>query len=50
MLGFDRERRRSQPNNVRPIACINMVVDCIRVDPANAMYPTLQLILFILGL
>lgn len=50
MLGLDNERKRSQPNNVRPIACINIVVDCIRVDPAKAMYPTLQLILLILGL
>ncbi len=32
------------------MACIRMVVDCIRVEPANAISPTLQLILIILGL
>ena len=27
----------SHPNSVMPIECINIVVDCILVDPANAI-------------
>jgi len=49
-LGVLKARSRSQPRRVRPIACINIVVDCILVEPASAMYPTLQLILLIFGL
>ena len=48
--GLLNARRRSQPSNAIPIACINIVVDCIRVEPANAIYPTLQFILLIFGL
>lgn len=39
----------SHPNNAIPIACIKIVVDCILVEPANAISPTLQFILHILS-
>lgn len=39
----------SHPSKARPIAYMRIVVDCIRVEPARAMYPTLQLILLILS-
>ena len=48
--GADIARRWSHPSKVSPMACINIVVDCMRVEPAKAMYPTLQFILFILSL
>lgn len=38
------------PNKAKPIPCIKIVVDCILVEPAKAISPTLQLILWIFGL
>lgn len=43
-------RSLSHPNNVIPIPCIKMVVDCILVEPASAISPTLQFILCIFSL
>lgn len=40
----------SHPNKAIPIACIKIVVDCILVEPANAICPTLQFIFFIFSL
>jgi hypothetical protein len=39
----------SHPRRVKPIAYIKIVVDCILVEPASAIYPTLQFIFIILS-
>jgi hypothetical protein len=40
----------SHPSSDRPIAYINIVVDCILVEPAKAISPTLQFIFIIFSL